>query len=119
MVGQLIFNDAEARAIHLGFAVFLGFLAFPALSKDPGHGHGVPVLSVVLALLPTLLFVLTITTGEQPLEDAWVTLAIVVAAGAATRARIGDAIRLSLPAGACHVFAGDGRALPRRGSFDD
>ena len=33
--GFFIVNDAEARAIHLGFAVFLGFMAFPALSKDP------------------------------------------------------------------------------------
>ncbi|MCB9957904.1 MAG: sn-glycerol-3-phosphate ABC transporter ATP-binding protein UgpC [Rhodospirillaceae bacterium] len=43
---------------------------------------------------------------------------LVVAAGAATKARVGDTIRLGLPADACHVFAADGRALARRGATE-
>ncbi|MCT7656667.1 hypothetical protein MBH78_22680 [Oceanimonas sp. NS1] len=30
-----IFNDTEARSIHLAFAVFLSFTAFPALKHSP------------------------------------------------------------------------------------
>ncbi|SIT04597.1 TRAP transporter, 4TM/12TM fusion protein [Roseivivax lentus] len=30
MVGWGVFNDTEARAFHLAFAIFLGFLAYPA-----------------------------------------------------------------------------------------
>ena len=30
-----IFNDTEARALHLGIAMFLGYLAYPARKKSP------------------------------------------------------------------------------------
>ncbi|MFV0663365.1 TRAP transporter permease [Denitromonas sp.] len=43
-----ILNDTEARAIHLAFAVFLGFMAYPAFKRSP-RDH-VPVLDWVLAL---------------------------------------------------------------------
>ena len=35
MVGFGVFNDTEARSIHLAFAIFLAFTAYPALSKSP------------------------------------------------------------------------------------
>ena len=47
VIGVGIFNDTEARSIHLGFAVFLTFLAYPAFSKSP-RDH-VPILDWVLA----------------------------------------------------------------------
>jgi TRAP transporter 4TM/12TM fusion protein len=43
-----ILNDTEARAIHLGFALFLTFLAYPALRSSPRDR--VPVVDWVLAL---------------------------------------------------------------------
>ena len=33
-LGFGIFNDTEARAIHLAFAVFLAFFAFPAFKRS-------------------------------------------------------------------------------------
>src|SRR5690606_27344913 len=30
-----IFNDTEARALHLGIAMFLGYLAYPARKSSP------------------------------------------------------------------------------------
>lgn len=42
-----ILNDTEARAIHLGFALFLTFLAYPALRSSPRDR--VPLLDWVLA----------------------------------------------------------------------
>ena len=43
-----ILNDTEARALHLGFALFLAFLAFPALRSSPRDR--IPWSDVVLAL---------------------------------------------------------------------
>jgi len=34
-VGIGVFNDTEARSIHLAFATFLAYLAFPALRRSP------------------------------------------------------------------------------------
>ena len=35
MFGIGVFNEMEARAIHLAFAIFLAFTAFPALKRSP------------------------------------------------------------------------------------
>ena len=35
MLGFGVLNDTEARAIHLGFAIFLAYLAYPALKSSP------------------------------------------------------------------------------------
>lgn len=44
-----IFNDTEVRAIHLGFATFLAFTAYPALARSPRH-H-IPLTDIVLCLM--------------------------------------------------------------------
>lgn len=48
-LGFGVFNATQARSIHLAFAVFLGFMAFPALKRSPRDR--VPLLDWVLALL--------------------------------------------------------------------
>ncbi|PKM04769.1 MAG: C4-dicarboxylate ABC transporter [Gammaproteobacteria bacterium HGW-Gammaproteobacteria-6] len=48
MVGFGVFNATEARSIHLAFAIFLGFMAFPAFKRSPRNR--VPVLDWLLAL---------------------------------------------------------------------
>ncbi len=47
-VGIGVFNDTEARSIHLAFATFLAYLAFPALRSSPRR-H-IPIQDWVLAL---------------------------------------------------------------------
>ncbi len=79
MLNFFIVNDAEARSIHLGFSVFLGFMAFPALARDP-DGR-VPLLSLILSILPTTMFVLVVLTGDVPVGDLLFPLALVLAAG--------------------------------------
>ena len=49
VVGFGILNDTEARAIHLGFALFLTYLAYPALKSSPRDK--VPVQDWILAVL--------------------------------------------------------------------
>jgi TRAP transporter 4TM/12TM fusion protein len=46
-LGVFVFNDTESRAIHLAFAVFLAFAAYPALKRSPRDY--VPVQDWVLA----------------------------------------------------------------------
>ncbi len=48
MVGFGVLNDTQSRSIHLAFAIFLAFLAYPALKRSP-RGH-VPILDWVFAL---------------------------------------------------------------------
>lgn len=49
LVGFLILNDTEARAIHLGFALFLAFTAYPAFKRSPRQR--IPITDWVLAAL--------------------------------------------------------------------
>ncbi len=50
MVGWGVFNDTESRSIHLAFAIFLAFVAFPAARTKFQLGLGIAV-PVVLAFL--------------------------------------------------------------------
>jgi TRAP transporter 4TM/12TM fusion protein len=49
MVGFGVFNDTEARSIHLAFAIFLAFTAYPALKSSP-RDH-IPVQDWIFAVL--------------------------------------------------------------------
>jgi TRAP transporter 4TM/12TM fusion protein len=48
-LGIFVLNDTESRSIHLAFAVFLGFMAYPASKRSP-RDH-VPILDWVFALV--------------------------------------------------------------------
>ncbi|MFC3061815.1 TRAP transporter permease [Paenirhodobacter populi] len=48
-LGFGVLNDTETRAIHLGFAMFLAFTAFPALKSSPRDR--IPVQDWIMALL--------------------------------------------------------------------
>ena len=53
MVGFGVFNDTEARSIHLAFAIFLAFAAYPA-ARTPVQmvlAIGVPILLTVLFMI--------------------------------------------------------------------
>lgn len=50
IVGWGVFNDTESRSIHLAFAIFLAFAAFPAARTKFQIGLGI-VVPVVLAFL--------------------------------------------------------------------
>jgi TRAP transporter 4TM/12TM fusion protein len=88
-LGFWILNDTEARSVHLSFALFLAFLAWPAFKNSPRNF--IPTLDVLLSLLgvfaaayilifytqlstrpgqPTLLDVVTATVGIVLLLEA-------------------------------------------------
>jgi TRAP transporter 4TM/12TM fusion protein len=51
-LGIGVFNDTQSRSIHLAFAVFLAYLAYPALSSSPRNR--VPPLDWILAIVGAL-----------------------------------------------------------------
>ncbi|MEQ9695621.1 TRAP transporter permease [Shimia sp. SDUM112013] len=58
MLGIGVWNDTQTRAIHLGFAVLLAFIAFPGLKSSPRHRIpiGTWVIAIVGALASSYLF---------------------------------------------------------------
>src|SRR5690606_16236343 len=94
-LGFGVLNDTEARAVHLGFAMFLAFLAWPAGKRSPRDR--VPLLDWVLALAGAfagaylLLFYAQIATrpGQPTLMDVVTATAGVVLLLEATRRAVG------------------------------
>ncbi|MFD1344129.1 TRAP transporter permease [Litorisediminicola beolgyonensis] len=65
ILGFGVFNDTEARAFHLAFAIFLGFMAFPA-ARTPVQ----LVLGIAVPAFLTFLFWL----GAEPGNGWWIWL---------------------------------------------
>ncbi|PSF04668.1 C4-dicarboxylate ABC transporter [Marinobacter fuscus] len=90
-----IFNSTEARSIHLAFAVFLAFSAFPMIKGV--HANKVPVYDWVLALAAAFtasyLYVFYDQLAQRPgapiTADLWVALAGLVLLLEATRRALG------------------------------
>ncbi|WP_029652230.1 TRAP transporter permease [Marinobacter daepoensis] len=90
-----IFNSTEARSIHLAFAVFLAFSAFPMIKGV--HANKVPVYDWVLALAAAFaasyLFVFYDSLAQRPGApnsiDLWVALGGLVLLLEATRRALG------------------------------
>ncbi|MDP1568150.1 MAG: TRAP transporter large permease subunit, partial [Polaromonas sp.] len=90
-----VLNDTEARAVHLAFAMFLSFLAWPANKRSPRDR--VPVVDWVFALAGAfagaylLLFYTELSTrpGQPNLMDVVVATAGMVLLLEATRRAVG------------------------------
>ncbi|MGX9415851.1 TRAP transporter permease [Vibrio sp. WJH972] len=52
MIGWGVFASGEARSVHLGFAIFLAFLAYPAFNQSPRDK--VPALDWAFAIVASL-----------------------------------------------------------------
>lgn len=52
LIGAGVFSGREARPIHLGFALFLAFMAYPAFKHSPRYR--IPVVDWILAIVGTL-----------------------------------------------------------------
>ncbi len=94
-LGIFVLNDTESRAIHLAFAVFLSFMAYPATKRSP-RDH-VPIMDWVFALVGTFcaayLFIFyreLATRPGQPIPfDVWSAVVGVVLLLEATRRVLG------------------------------
>ncbi len=115
-LGIFVFNDTEARAIHLAFAVFLAFTAYPALRRSP-RGY-VPVTDWVLAAAAAfcaaymfLFYAQVATRPGQPTDmDVYAAAAGVVLLLEATRRVLG--LPMVIVAGVFLVYAFAGPYMP-------
>ena len=74
MVGFGVFNDTEARSIHLAFAMFLAFAAFPAARTPFQLGLGI--------VIPLLLAGLFMTGAKEGTPVWWIPLVALALVGA-------------------------------------
>ena len=74
MVGFGVFNDTEARSIHLAFAMFLAFAAFPATRT--------PVQLALGIVIPLLLAGLFMTGAKDGTPVWWIPLVALALVGA-------------------------------------
>ncbi len=126
--GVGVFNDTQSRAVHLGFAVFLAFMAYPAFSGSPRHK--VPLLDWVFALVgafcATYLFFfyreLATRPGQPTTQDLWVAIVGIVMLLEATRRALGLPMVVVAVVFLAYTFAGPympeliahkGASLPR------
>ncbi|WP_336368006.1 TRAP transporter permease [Marinobacter sp. C2H3] len=111
-----VFNSTEARSIHLAFAVFLAFTAFPMIKGK--HDSHVPVYDWILALLAAFaasyIFIFYRELADRP--GAPITMDMVVALGGlvllleATRRALG--LALSIVAGVFIFYSLAGPYMP-------
>jgi TRAP transporter 4TM/12TM fusion protein len=110
--GIFVFNDTEARAIHLAFSVFLAFTAYPALKHSPRHY--VPLLDWVLALAAAFcaaylfLFYSEVATrpGKPTAMDIYVAAAGMLLLLEATRRALGLPMVIVASVFLIYAFAG-------------
>ncbi|MBU2954362.1 TRAP transporter permease [Marinobacter sp. F3R08] len=111
-----IFNSTEARSIHLAFAVFLAFSAFPMIKGR--HVNFVPVFDWVLALAAAFcasyLYVfyqeLSTRPGAPITQDLWVALIGLVLLLEATRRALG--LPLTIVAAVFITYSIAGPSMP-------
>jgi TRAP transporter 4TM/12TM fusion protein len=77
-LGIFVLNDTESRAIHLAFAMFLGYLLFPPLSSSPRER--IPfqdwVLALVGAFCAAYLYIFYVQLAGRPGQPTTLDLAV-------------------------------------------
>jgi TRAP transporter 4TM/12TM fusion protein len=112
MFNFAIFNQTQARSIHLAFAMFLTYLAFPASSRSP-RDH-VPIMDWILALAGAfcgayiLLFYEGVSArpGRPILQDIIVGCVGIVLLIEAARRSLGPALAILAILFLTYTFAG-------------
>ncbi|UTW50898.1 TRAP transporter permease [bacterium SCSIO 12827] len=107
-----VFNDTEARSIHLAFAIFLAFLAYPAFSRSPRNY--IPILDIVFAFVGAVsasyLFVFYRDIADRvgaPIEQDFVVAVIgVLLLLEATRRALGPALAIVASVFLLYTFLG-------------
>jgi TRAP transporter 4TM/12TM fusion protein len=107
-----VFNDTESRSIHLAFAVFLSFMAYPALSGSPRKR--VPLADMVMAILGAFcagyLFLFYVQISDRPGLPTTLDLVVAVAGGIllleATRRTLGPPLVIVASVFLLYTFAG-------------
>jgi TRAP transporter 4TM/12TM fusion protein len=116
MFGVLVLNDTQARAIHLGLALFLVFTAYPALKSSPRNA--VPwsdwLLACAAAFAGAYLYLFYRELAERPGQPTTFDLVVagtgIVMLLEATRRALG--LPMVFVAGAFILFTFGGASMP-------
>ncbi|MEZ5934708.1 MAG: TRAP transporter permease [Alphaproteobacteria bacterium] len=112
MVGFGVFNDTEARSIHLAFAIFLAFAAYPAFAGSP-RDH-IPILdwvfAVVGAFAAAYLYLFYVSLSDRPgapiAQDYVVAVVGMILLLEATRRSLGPPLAIIAIVFLVYTFAG-------------
>jgi len=111
-VGFGVFNDTEARSIHLAFAIFLAYLAYPAFKNSP-RDH-IPIVDIVFAVVGAIaalyLFIfyaeIANRVGAPITQDFVVAIVGMILLLEATRRALGPALMIVAIVFLVYTFAG-------------
>ena len=112
MVGFGVFNDTEARSVHLAFAVFLAYLAYPALRRSPRAYVPVQdwVFAAVGAFCAAYLYIFNVELSARPgapiLQDIVVGCVGMVLLLEATRRSLGPPLTILAAVFLAYTFFG-------------
>ncbi|MFW3614258.1 TRAP transporter permease [Billgrantia antri] len=100
MVGFGVFNATESRSIHLAFAIFLAFLAYPAFQRSPRDRIPLPDwgLALVGAFCSLYIFIFYDALAQRPgapiLQDVIVGITGILVLLEATRRALGPPLMI-------------------------
>jgi TRAP transporter 4TM/12TM fusion protein len=80
IIGIGVFNDTEARSIHLAIAVFLAYLAYPALKSSPRDHIPIQdwVMAVVAAFCAGYIFLFYVQLSNRPNNPSDIDIVVAV-----------------------------------------
>ena len=113
-----VLNNTETRSTHLAFAIFLAFMAYPALKRSPRDRIPIQdwVFALVGAFAAAYLFLFYDELSERPgapIElDLWVAGIGLVALLEATRRALGPPLMIVAMVFLAYVFFGDSTVVP-------
>jgi len=107
-----LFNSTEARSIHLAFAVFLAYTAFPTFKSSPRHY--IPIQDWIMALIGAFsvgyIYIFFLELSERPglptQEDVIVSAVGIIFVLEATRRALGPPLMIVAIVFMCYVFFG-------------
>jgi TRAP transporter 4TM/12TM fusion protein len=108
-----VLNDTEARSIHLAFALFLAFTAYPALTSSPRDRIPIQdwIMALVAAFCAAYLFLFYHQLSNRPGNPTWYDLAIAVVGMVllleATRRALGPPLMIVALVFLAYVFLGE------------
>lgn len=107
IIGKAVLNSTEVRSIHLGLAIFLAYLAYPALKRSPRRYIPIQdwILATVAAFCAMYIFLFYRELAERPglptTTDLVVSVIGIVLILEATRRALGPPLMV-----VCMVFIG-------------
>ena len=113
-----VLNSTESRSIHLAFAVFLSYMAFPALKRSPRDHVPIQdwVFAIVGAFCAAYLFLFYESLSDRPGDpitfDLWVAGIGLVTLLEATRRALGPPLMVVAAVFLAYVFFGDSSFFP-------